>query len=114
LIATNPTTSPRHAFSNQLKKLYRDISHLETKLLADSGEPQDDESHVVIKGGPSAGANEVEKARWKNLIEDHKWYAPVVFLSDLYHSTHFLDAQPDGDLSGIWCPRFATIQPARQ
>jgi hypothetical protein len=63
--------SKTNAFSNQLKKLYRDISHLETKLFADSGEPQD-ESRIVIKGGPSAGADEVEKVRWKKAIEDHK------------------------------------------
>ena len=63
--------SKTNAFSNQLKKLYRDISQLETKLLADSGEPQD-ESRVVIKGGSSAGADDVEKARWKKAIEDHK------------------------------------------
>jgi hypothetical protein len=63
--------SKTNAFSNQLKKLYRDISHLETKLLADSGEPQD-ESRIVIKGGPSAGADEMEKVRWKKAIEDHK------------------------------------------
>ena len=63
--------SKTNAFSNQLKKLYRDISQLETKLLADSGEPQD-ESRVVIKGGSSAGAGDVEKARWKKAIEDHK------------------------------------------
>jgi hypothetical protein len=63
--------SKTNAFSNQLKKLYRDISHLETKLLADSGEPQD-ESRIVIKGGPTTGADESEKLRWKNAIADHK------------------------------------------
>jgi len=67
-----PRDEPKtNAFSNQLKKLYRDISHLETKLLADSGEPQE-ENRIVIKGGPSAGADDAEKARWKSLIEDHK------------------------------------------
>jgi protein SMG6 len=75
-----PRDEPKtNAFSNQLKKLYRDISHLETKLLADSGEPQD-ENRIVIKGGPSAGADEAEKTRWKNLIDDHKRYAlPLCF-----------------------------------
>jgi protein SMG6 len=81
-----PHDEPKtNAFSMQLKKLYRDISHLETKLLADSGEPQD-ENRIVIKGVPSAGADDAEKARWKSLIDDHKRYAhPFVFLSDLYH-----------------------------
>jgi hypothetical protein len=73
---------------NQLKKQYRDISHLETKLPADSGEPQD-ENRIVIKGGPSVGADDAEKARWKNLIEDHKRYAPLVLLADLYHLNSF-------------------------
>jgi protein SMG6 len=63
--------SKTNAFSNQLKKLYHDISQLKTKLLADSSEPQD-ESRVVIKGGSSAGADDVEKAGWKKAIEDHK------------------------------------------
>ena len=72
-----PRDEPKtNAFSNQLKKLYRDISHLETKLLADSGEPQE-ENRIVIKGGPSVGADDAEKARWKSLIEDHKRYAPL-------------------------------------
>jgi len=63
--------SKTNAFSNQLKKLYRDISLLETKVLADSGEPQD-ENRIVIKGIPSIGTEEAEKARWKKAIEDHK------------------------------------------
>jgi protein SMG6 len=63
--------SKSNAFSDQLKKLYRDISHLESRLLADSGDPQD-ESRIVIKGGPSAGADDAEKARWKKAIEEHK------------------------------------------
>jgi hypothetical protein len=42
-------------FSNQLEKLYHDISHLETKLLVDSGEPQD-ESRIFIKGRPESVA----------------------------------------------------------
>jgi len=79
-----PHDEPKtNAYSNQLKKLHRDISHLETKLLADSGEPLD-ESCIVIKGGPSAGADDAEKARWKSLIEDpidHKRYAPLFSLT---------------------------------
>ena len=63
--------SKTNAFSTQLKKLYRDISLLESKVLADSGEPQD-ESRVVIKGSTSTGSEEAEKARWKKAIEDHK------------------------------------------
>jgi hypothetical protein len=71
----------RLAVSNQLKKLYRNISHPETNLLIDSGEAQD-EDHIINKGGPS-------KTRCENLIDNHKWYAPFVFLSDLYHLNSF-------------------------
>ncbi|KAI9455599.1 hypothetical protein BJY52DRAFT_638264 [Lactarius psammicola] len=63
--------SKTSAFSAQLKKLYRDISALETKILTDSGEPQD-ESRIVIKGGPSVGTEDAEKARWKKATDDHK------------------------------------------
>jgi hypothetical protein len=44
-----PRDEPKtnNAFSNQLKKLYRDIFHLETKLLADSGEPQDENRKLL-------------------------------------------------------------------
>ncbi|KAI9463378.1 hypothetical protein F5148DRAFT_1313175 [Russula earlei] len=63
--------SKTNAFSNQLRKLYRDISLLEAKVLADSGEPQD-ESRIVIKGCASTGSEEAEKVRWKKAIEDHK------------------------------------------
>ena len=89
LITTNPAIGlSLMRCRTKLKKLYCDISHLETKLLADSGEPQD-ENRIVIKGGQLAGAGE-EKARLKNLIEDHKRYAhPFVFLSDLYHLNSF-------------------------
>jgi protein SMG6 len=74
--------SKTSAFSAQLKKLYRDISALETKILADSGEPQD-ESRIVIKGGPSIGAEDAEKARWKKATDDHKKYVSL-FLSNLH------------------------------
>ena len=63
--------SKTSAFSTQLKKLYCYISALKTKIIADSGEPQD-ESHIVIKGGPSIGTEEAEMARWKKATDDHK------------------------------------------
>ena len=68
--------SKTSAFSAQLKKLYRDISALETKILTDSGEPQD-ESRIVIKGGPSVGTEDAEKARWKKATDDHKKYVSL-------------------------------------
>jgi len=51
----------RTPFPTQLKKLYYDISHLESKVLASLGEPQD-ESRIVIRGCPSTGSEEAEKA----------------------------------------------------
>ena len=51
-----------NVFSNVLEDLHHDISHLEMileMLLTDSGKPED-ESHVVIKGGLSDGADKVE------------------------------------------------------
>jgi len=45
---------------------------LELKVLVDLGKPQD-ENRIVIKGYPLIGTQEVEKARWKKAIEDHKW-----------------------------------------
>jgi len=69
--------SKTSAFSAQPKKLYRDISALETKILADSGEPRD-ESRIVIKGDPSTRTEEVEKARWKKATDDHKQYASLL------------------------------------
>ena len=75
----SPCNEPKtNAFSNELKKLYHDISHLETKFLAYSEEPQQ-ENCIVIKGGPSTEADDAEKARWKNLIENHKRYAQLCF-----------------------------------
>ena len=68
--------SKTSAFSAQLKKRYRDISALEMKILADSDEPQD-ESRLVIKGGPSVGTEEAEMVRWKKATDDHKTYASL-------------------------------------
>jgi hypothetical protein len=70
--------SKANAFSAHIRQLYRDILALETKTLTDSGELQD-ESRLVIKGGPSVGAEDTEKARWKKATDDHKKYA-VSFL----------------------------------
>ena len=49
--------SKTNTFSSQLKKLCRDISLLESKVLADLGEPQD-ESRIDTKGCPSRGSGE--------------------------------------------------------
>ncbi|KAI0262907.1 hypothetical protein BC834DRAFT_889594 [Gloeopeniophorella convolvens] len=72
-----PREESKSAFSTQLKKLYRDISALETKILTNPGEPADD-SRIVIKGGSVTGSEEAEKARWKKAIEDHKLLADMM------------------------------------
>ena len=68
--------SKTSASSAQLKKHYRDISALETKILADSGEPQD-ESPLVIESGPSVGTEEAEMVRWKKATDDHRMYTSL-------------------------------------
>jgi hypothetical protein len=60
-------TSP-FEFSVQLKKLYHNIYALKTKILADSGEPQD-ESRIVIKGSPSIRTEEAELVQSKEVTE---------------------------------------------
>ncbi|KAI0039345.1 hypothetical protein FA95DRAFT_1655407 [Auriscalpium vulgare] len=62
--------SKTNAFSAQLKKLYRDISALEAKILQDSGEVTPDDSRVLLKGG--SGNEDPESLRWKKAVEDHK------------------------------------------
>jgi hypothetical protein len=61
-------------FSIQLKKLYRTISNLETKIKQeDPSEEADDgmSTRVMLKGKEIV--NEVaEKHKWKKQIEDHK------------------------------------------
>ncbi|KAF8469313.1 hypothetical protein DFH94DRAFT_812796 [Russula ochroleuca] len=56
--------SKTNAFSNQLKKLYREFSHLETKLLVDSGEPQD-KSRIIEdsdRGSQTSFRNDAESS----------------------------------------------------
>jgi hypothetical protein len=67
--------SKTNAFSNQL---YHDISHLDTKLLLNSGETQD-ENCAVIKGGSSAGADDAEKARWRITSGEFLFFSPSGF-----------------------------------
>ncbi|KAI0258142.1 hypothetical protein BC834DRAFT_975458 [Gloeopeniophorella convolvens] len=72
-----PREESKSTFSTQLKRLYRDISALETKILTNPGEPADD-SRIVIKGGSVTGSEDVEKAHWKKAIEDHKMLADMM------------------------------------
>ncbi|KAA1471246.1 hypothetical protein DENSPDRAFT_776086 [Dentipellis sp. KUC8613] len=71
--------SKTNAFSAQLKKLYRDISALETKILhEDPEEDADESSRLVLRGGGEVGGEDSEKAKWKKMIDDHKQLAEMM------------------------------------
>ncbi|KAI9445663.1 hypothetical protein BJY52DRAFT_1194184 [Lactarius psammicola] len=66
-------------------------------------EPQD-ESRIVIKGGPSIAYEDAEKARWKKAIDDHKQYASLFLClistdSQKYLQAFRADAPPSGNLA---------------
>lgn len=74
--------SRTNAFSAQLKKLYRDISALETKILReDADDAQDESSRTVLRPGSEISSADADKTRWNKMIEDHKQSVPVSFLS---------------------------------
>lgn len=62
------------AFAQQLKKLYRSISNLETKLLREDG--RDDEGRITLKRPNEATTEpeEAEKEKWRKFVADHKQY----------------------------------------
>ncbi|TFY73283.1 hypothetical protein EWM64_g10729, partial [Hericium alpestre] len=63
--------SKTNAFSSQLKKLYRDISALETKILKED-EDNTEEGRIVLRGTAEAASDDAEKLKWRKMIEDHK------------------------------------------
>ncbi|KAH9483736.1 Telomerase-binding protein EST1A [Psilocybe cubensis] len=67
--------------SAQLKKLYRYLTALETKIKQDDSEEVDDAmtSRVMLKG-KEAESEEVEKEKWRKRIEIHKQYAETAHL----------------------------------
>ncbi|KAJ6546460.1 hypothetical protein DFH09DRAFT_1171098 [Mycena vulgaris] len=69
-----------NVFAIQLKKLYRAITDLETKVKQeDDADDPDDAGRVLIK--PKAPADddlEKEKDKWKRQIEDHKELAEII------------------------------------
>jgi hypothetical protein len=69
LITNLVTNQRRTLFPPSLRSF---IVTLESKVFVDLVEPQD-ENHIIIKGCPSIGTQEGEKAQWKKAIEDHKW-----------------------------------------
>jgi protein SMG6 len=68
-----PSEEPgNNVFAVQLKKLYRAITALETKIKAEDLDEVED-SRVHIKGKEVID-EEKERQKWKNQIQDHKRY----------------------------------------
>ncbi|KAJ7694140.1 hypothetical protein B0H17DRAFT_1057941 [Mycena rosella] len=68
-----------NVFAIQLKKLYRAITDLETKVKQEDSDDADDAGRVLLK--PKAPADddlEKEKDKWKRQIEDHKELAEII------------------------------------
>ena len=78
--------SGNNVFSIQLKKLYRAITNLETKIKQEDSDESDDgmNSRVVLKG-KEVENDELEKEMWRKQIHDHKEYVPLrIILSFIY------------------------------
>jgi hypothetical protein len=64
-----------NAFAVQLKRLYRDISALETKILKEDAEESVDDTRVVVQGrGKGVTHEDAKVQKWNKLIGDHKRY----------------------------------------
>jgi protein SMG6 len=75
-----PNEEPgNNAFAVQLKKLYRGISALETRILReDADESGLDDGMVVVQGrGKEVNDDGAEVQKWDKLIGDHKWHVSV-------------------------------------
>lgn len=61
-------------FAQQLKRLYRGISNLETRLLREDGKEVADEGRVTLKRPNEATSEpeEAEKDKWRKFVSDHK------------------------------------------
>ncbi|KAI0029640.1 hypothetical protein K488DRAFT_35566, partial [Vararia minispora EC-137] len=66
---------PSNVFTVQLKKLYRDITSLETKIMRDELDESGEEGRVLLRGAPTEDA---ESARWQKTIQDHKTFAEMM------------------------------------
>lgn len=62
------------AFAAQLKKLYRQISSLESRLMKEDGREAADEGRITLKrsGEASPEPQEAEKDKWRKFVSDHK------------------------------------------
>jgi hypothetical protein len=70
-----------HAFTVQLKKLYRGVSTLKGRILKeDADENGYDDSRIVISGhGNEVTDEDAEIQKWNKLITDHKQCVMFVF-----------------------------------
>ncbi|KAF8162971.1 hypothetical protein B0H34DRAFT_744517 [Crassisporium funariophilum] len=76
----NQEESGNNVFSIQLKKLYRAITNLETKIKQEDSTEETDEamgSRVMLKG-KEVENDELEKEKWKKQISDHKNLAEII------------------------------------
>ena len=62
------------AFAAQLKKLYRQISSLEARLLKEDGKEPADEGRITLKrpNESTTEPHEAEKEKWRKFVADHK------------------------------------------
>ncbi|KAK0210568.1 hypothetical protein DFS33DRAFT_302757 [Desarmillaria ectypa] len=60
-----------NVFAVQLKKLYRTITSLESKVNQDDLEENEDSSRILLKG-KEVENEDLEKEKWKKKISDHK------------------------------------------
>ncbi|KAH7930887.1 hypothetical protein BV22DRAFT_1054224 [Leucogyrophana mollusca] len=68
-----------NAFAVQLKKLYRNISTLESKILNEDTDDNADDGRVLLHGrGREISDEELEQQKWMKLISDHKELADMM------------------------------------
>lgn len=68
-----------NAFAIQLKKLYRTISNLETKILNEDSDENADEGRILVQGrGREVTEEELEQQKWLRVIADHKRLADTM------------------------------------
>jgi hypothetical protein len=69
-----------NAFAVQLKKLYRSISTLETKISNEDPDDVVDEGRVVLQGrGREVSDEDLQQQKWTKLISDHKRLAEMMY-----------------------------------
>jgi hypothetical protein len=74
LFEGKPREDPgKNAFADQLKKLYRNISSLESKILNEDTDDNVEDSRIVLHGrGRDQSDEELEQQKWSKLISDHQ------------------------------------------